>query len=166
MHPHCRMRSNRPSGTPSDSQLRVTAWVTGQFSGASCSSDFPCRLRQKESRRADSNRFPAHYECAVSGCPALLGFAYPAWAMGIPFPALPTIAGHCVRVRVKLGSTKGFFGRMLIPTPVLVSRPQLLYRLRLVSLRARLQLRMSYAQRPQGPRFLVGALAVPLPSHS
>jgi hypothetical protein len=28
-----------------------------------------------ESRRADSNRFPAHYECAVSGCSALQGFA-------------------------------------------------------------------------------------------
>jgi hypothetical protein len=23
---------------------------------------------KKESQRADSNRFPAHYECAVSGC--------------------------------------------------------------------------------------------------
>jgi hypothetical protein len=29
----------------------------------------------RESRRADSNRFTTHYECAVSGCWALQGFA-------------------------------------------------------------------------------------------
>src|SRR5918994_2358316 len=34
----------------------------------------------------------------------LHGFAYPTFLSGFLFPALPTIAGYCVRVRVKLGS--------------------------------------------------------------
>src|SRR5215216_4952590 len=59
-----------------------------------------------EGRRADSKRFPAHYECAVSGCRGLHGLAIPAYVKGFLFPALPTIAGYCVRVRVKLGSAR------------------------------------------------------------
>ena len=39
---------------------------------------FDLSTSRSESRRADSNRFPAHYECAVSGCWALQGFANPA----------------------------------------------------------------------------------------
>ena len=58
--------------------------------------------------RADERTRTAYpcssYECAVSGCWALQGFANPAYLEGFPFPALPTVAGYCVRVRVKLGS--------------------------------------------------------------
>ena len=52
----------------------------------------------------DSNRCPAHYECAVMRCRNVQGIANPAILSGFSFPRLPTIAGYCVRVRVKLGS--------------------------------------------------------------
>ena len=54
-----------------------------------------------ESRRGDSNPWPAHYECAVRRFWTLHRLANPALTTGFLFPALPTIAGYCVRVRVK-----------------------------------------------------------------
>ncbi len=41
-----------------------------------------------ESRRGDSNPWPAHYECAVSGCWALQGFANPAYLKPFSFLCL------------------------------------------------------------------------------
>jgi hypothetical protein len=57
--------------------------------------------------RADERTRTAYpcssYECAVSGCCALHRLANTALLSGFLFPALLTIAGCCVRVRVKLG---------------------------------------------------------------
>ncbi len=61
----------------------------------------PAKQHFLESRRADSNRWPAHYECALRGCWVLLGFADSVFLRDFLFPVLPTIAGYCVRVRVK-----------------------------------------------------------------
>jgi hypothetical protein len=44
-------------------------------------------------------------ECAVSSCWALHRIANHAYVSGSLFSLLPTIAGYCVRVRVKLGSS-------------------------------------------------------------
>jgi hypothetical protein len=52
------------------------------------------------------------YECAVSGCWALQRFANTAYVSGSLFPRLLGIAEHCVRVRVKLGSS-GVWAREL-----------------------------------------------------
>jgi hypothetical protein len=62
--------------------------------------------RCKENREPTSGLeplTPAHYECAVRCCWVLLGFADSVFLRGFLFPVLPTIAGHCVRVRVKRG---------------------------------------------------------------
>ena len=58
-----------------------------------------------ESRRVDSNRFPAHYEGAVCGCCELQRFANLPHLRRFLCSVLPTIAGQCIRVRVKLGSS-------------------------------------------------------------
>jgi hypothetical protein len=55
----------------------------------------------------------------------LQGFAYSARATGFLFSALPTIAGHCIRVRVKLGS--GVRGLRVAGTFSNTSTPTLLY---------------------------------------
>jgi hypothetical protein len=48
-----------------------------------------------ESRRADSNRFPAHYEFAVTCCWTLQGFANPAYPKGFSFSTLLRVAPYC-----------------------------------------------------------------------
>jgi hypothetical protein len=46
----------------------------------------------------------------------LHGFANSAFLSDFLFPVLPTVAGYCVRVRVKLGSTTAAYDRLLSPT--------------------------------------------------
>jgi hypothetical protein len=59
-------------------------------------------------RRADE-RTPTAYPCSLRVCGQWLlgiaGCANPADLKDLLFPRLPTIAGYCVRVRVKLGSS-------------------------------------------------------------
>src|SRR5215213_1493713 len=54
--------------------------------------------KSTESLGADSNRFPAHYECAVSGCRALRTIAIPAYLSRFLFSALrislPQLSTH------------------------------------------------------------------------
>jgi hypothetical protein len=61
-------------------------------------SRFTCKSAFFESGRADSNRFPAHYECAVSGCRALRTIAIPAYLSRFLFSALrislPQLSTH------------------------------------------------------------------------
>ena len=50
----------------------------------------------KESRRADSNRFPAHYEYPSSVAEELRGVAKPAFLKGFPFSGLSCVAPYCI----------------------------------------------------------------------
>jgi urease accessory protein UreF len=61
---------------------------------------FGVSMGDKESRRADSNRITAHYECAVGRIRALLGIANAAWISDFLFLWLPGIAKACVRPAV------------------------------------------------------------------
>jgi hypothetical protein len=61
--------------------------------------------KSTESLGADSNRLPL-LQLRVCGqwLLGVAGVCKSAYLEGFPFPALPTVAGYCVRVRVKLGS--------------------------------------------------------------
>src|SRR5215218_4901125 len=59
---------------------------------------------KKESRRADSNRFTAHYECAVRRCRDLQGIANAAYLEGFLFPGLLRVAPYCVPGGLRLVS--------------------------------------------------------------
>ncbi len=59
----------------------------------------------RDTKRADERTRTAdltHYECTVDGCRALHRLASPTQVSGFLFPALPTIAGHRIRVGVKV----------------------------------------------------------------
>ena len=58
----------------------------------------------RESRRADSNRPPAHYECDLIHCRDLQGIANAAYLQGFPFTALLRVAPYCAPGGIKLVS--------------------------------------------------------------
>ena len=61
----------------------------------------------KESRRADPNRFPAHYELAKGRCRGLPRVANPRYLSLFPFSALLCVAPYCAPggVRVVSGNS-------------------------------------------------------------
>jgi hypothetical protein len=88
----------------------VYHWCTRaptQRRGFPLSCTFGLFMGNIESRRADSRTadLSSSYECAVIGCWALHGLSNPAQIKGYVFLVMPSIAGYCVRARVKLGSS-------------------------------------------------------------
>jgi hypothetical protein len=68
--------------------------------------DYPANPKKKREPTSGLEPLtPAHYECAVRRCWALHRIANHAYVSGSLSSLLPTIAGYCVRVRVKLGSS-------------------------------------------------------------
>src|SRR5215208_5971111 len=58
----------------------------------------------KESRRADPNRIPAHYELAKGRCRGLPRVANPRYLSLFPFSALPCVAPYCAPGGVRVVS--------------------------------------------------------------
>src|SRR5918994_5273217 len=67
-----------------------------------------CPQYRLESRRADSNRFPAYYECAVRGCCVLQRFANSAYLGDFLYPGLARVASYCAPGGIRVVSLSPF----------------------------------------------------------
>jgi hypothetical protein len=78
-------------------------------------SPYSVYLCGKKSRRADSNRFPAHYECAVRGCRGVQGVANPAFLSDFLCSGLLGVAPYCVPGGIRVVSGVREYPRQLLP---------------------------------------------------
>jgi transposase len=95
-------RRNLQKSDPSDAESAARVVLAGEASGAPKSADG--RVEMIRALRAARRSAMKARTQAANQLQGLRRFANSAYVKHFLFPRLPTIAGHCVRVRVKLGS--------------------------------------------------------------